>query len=1213
MAINERATVEVQVNGEQAKQELKNIESYANSLKGRLAEAYKAGDTKQIKVLEKELKATNSELKTMRTNAKNIEVAMNNIGLATPKELRVLLKDINAKLNSGNIRRGSAEWDDYQSKLKLVNTELRKLKQENLESESFLSRLGDKFNRYSALAVTTIASLSGLTFTIRKAVESYAEMEEAKSQVVKYTGLEKQEVDDLNETLKKMDTRTARTKLNALAGDAGKLGITGKKNILEFVDAADKINVALGEDLGEDAVKNIGKLAQMFGEDKKKGLRGAMLATGSAVNAVGQSSSAAESYLVGFTARIAGTAQQAKIAQGNIIGYASVLDQNMQQQEMAATAFQTLMMKMFQNPAKFAKMAGQDVKEFTSLIKTDANEAILQFLETLNKKGGLDKLAPLFKDMGLDGVRASGVISTMAGKIDDIRAAQKLANDAYREGTSLTTEFNVQNNTVQAGIDKAKNKFNDLAVTLGKDLLPVARYAISTGSLSIKLLQSLISLFREHGGAIVYVTAVLATYVIAQKLQWFWLNKVKTETGQYIVIQKLKEFWDKAVAASTWLYIAATSALTGKTGQAKLAMQAFWLILKANPFASVLTIITAVAGALYLLSRRASEARRTQILFNDIQNEATSNISAEKAEVESLYRIAKDETKTKDDRLKAIKKLNDISPNYLKGLTLETIGTNKAKDAVDDYVNSLLIMAEVESAKSRLTDVDKELSKLKKDQKEYLNERETFLGALKALPRNMGSMLTFGIVENTAEKKNKDVQEMETERVQLLQFINKKVHEEIGAQPKEIDKTSISSSGGSNNTGNKKMLVEEKRYQEELRQLKQQYLDSNEMTQDEYARFAEDLELKHLNNQLKIAGVEPEERQKIQQKILDTQIQFKQKCLDEEKKQVEEQKKNQDKANGEALAKRKKQYELELSESMMFHFQNKTSEQDYIDETQHITDKYYADLLDNYQLTEEEKTTIQTEQNNLRTEKEKKNYEKAKARAEGYKNITEDIAKEFGENLGEMIASGELNMKNFLRDTLLMALDALERVLMISALEIQAKNMAATAPLSFLGVMKATAEVALLKIAFETAKAAIGNFYTGGFTGSGEWDEPKGVVHSNEFVANRHALANPEVLPVLKLLNAAQQSNTIGTLTSRDISNVLRGPSSSVNSSSGTVQVIQTSDPEMKKLLADCTTMLQTVKKRFDHKIVAETYVAGRGGINKAMTEYDKLMKNVQR
>lgn len=149
MAINERATVEVQVNGNQAKQELKDLESYANSLKGRLAEAYKAGDTKQIKKLESELRKTNTELKTMRTNAKNIDVAMNNIGLATPKELKNLLRDINAKLNSGHIKRGSAEWKKYQEQIKLVNAEIRKVNAEVKETESWLTRFNNKFSNGS--------------------------------------------------------------------------------------------------------------------------------------------------------------------------------------------------------------------------------------------------------------------------------------------------------------------------------------------------------------------------------------------------------------------------------------------------------------------------------------------------------------------------------------------------------------------------------------------------------------------------------------------------------------------------------------------------------------------------------------------------------------------------------------------------------------------------------------------------------------------------------------------------------------------------------------------------------------------------------------------------------------------------------------------------------------------------------------------------------
>ncbi|KAA6313100.1 hypothetical protein EZS27_036076, partial [termite gut metagenome] len=186
-----------------------------------------------------------------------------------------------------------------------------------------------------------------------------------------------------------------------MAADAGRLGIQGKQDILDFVDAANVINVALGEDLGEDAVKNIGKLAQMFGDDKTMGLRGAMLATGSAINEVAQNSSASEQYLVELTARIAGTGKQAGISQAQIMGFASTLDQDIQQVEMSATALQTVIMKVYQEPAKFAKYAGRDVKEFTQMLKTDANGTILQLLENIKQAGGLRETAPLFKEMKL--------------------------------------------------------------------------------------------------------------------------------------------------------------------------------------------------------------------------------------------------------------------------------------------------------------------------------------------------------------------------------------------------------------------------------------------------------------------------------------------------------------------------------------------------------------------------------------------------------------------------------------------------------------------------------------------------------------------------------------------------------------------------------------------------------------------------------------------
>lgn len=529
-------------------------------------------DSAAYKELEKQQDKLNKSLYATRKEAGLTSLSYN--------ELRKGARSLKAQMD--NATPGTEKWKALRADYLLTKQRMKELEVQARDTKFSLSKMADGFNKYAAIGASAIASLTGVAMTARKCVDEFAEMQEAESQVRKYTGMTAEEVKGLNEEFKQMDTRTPREKLNALAGDAGRLGITAKKDVLEFVDAADKINVALGEDLGEDAVKNIGKLAQMFGEDEKLGLRGAMLATGSAINEVAQNSSAAEAYLVGFTARVAGAANQAKVAQGDILGYASVLDQDMQQQEMAATAFQTLMMKMFQTPAKFAKIAGQSVEEFTSLIKKDANEAMLQFLDTLNKKGGLDQLAPMFKEMGLDGVRASGVISTMAGKIDDIRDAQKLANDAYRDGTSIINEFNVQNNTVQAGLDKAKKNFKDVRVELGEKLQPVMRYMITTGSLTVKGLSAIVSVLSEYKGAILTAATAVTAYTLYVK-------------------------------AGT----IATAAYNTVTKVATLATNLFSKATKASPWGLVIAGITAVVSYLAIFRDKTDESTESQKKFND--------------------------------------------------------------------------------------------------------------------------------------------------------------------------------------------------------------------------------------------------------------------------------------------------------------------------------------------------------------------------------------------------------------------------------------------------------------------------------------------------------------------------------------------------------------------------------------------------------------------
>ena len=356
------------------------------------------------------------------------------IGKLSLRELANRQRELNAILR--NLDPSLPEWKRYNQQLKEVNARIKELRGTATETGLSIGKVADGFNRYMGLAAGAVATLTGMTLTMRQSVEEYARMEEAESQVIKYTGMTREEVKQLNEEFKSMDTRTPREELNRLAGEAGKLGITGIDNVRDFVEAANMINVALGEDLGEDAVNQIGKLSQMFG-DEGRSLKENMLAIGSAVNQVAQSSSASEPYLVQFTARMGGVGKQAKMSVTDIMGFASALDQNMLRSEMASTALSGLILRLYQEPAKYAKLARMDVEEFTQLMQRDANAAVLAFLESLSKMGGMAQMAPVLKEMSLTGAEAASVITTLAGNIDLIRKEQANANQAFTEGKSI--------------------------------------------------------------------------------------------------------------------------------------------------------------------------------------------------------------------------------------------------------------------------------------------------------------------------------------------------------------------------------------------------------------------------------------------------------------------------------------------------------------------------------------------------------------------------------------------------------------------------------------------------------------------------------------------------------------------------------------------------------------------------------------------------------
>lgn len=773
----------VLLDDKQAKQTIALLEKQLEQVKQKKTDAFKKGD--DTKAFDKEINRINASLKTLRTNQEQVNRTFNNLSSASYKELSVVMKTVQKQLRSGAVERNSEEWKKLQQKLKEVKREMNAINSESKETTSLWARFVNVLNTNWGAVSQIIAAYAGLSMTIRKCAQAYADMEESMANVRKYTGQTDEEVHRMNEDFKRMDTRTAREQLNELAGSAGRLGITSKDMIEEFVDGADKINVALGDDLGEGAVDKIGKLAQMFGEDKTKGLRGAMLATGSAVNELAQNSSANAGYIVDFTADLSGVGIQAGMTQAQLMGLASALDQNMQEEATSATVFSQLITKMYQEPAKFAKIAGVEVTKFSNLMKTNANEGLMTFLSAMKSRGGFAEMAPMFEEMQLNGTRAVGVLSAVASHLDQVRTAQDLATQSYASGTSVINEFNVQNNTVQAQLDKAKKRFEDLTVELGEQLIPVTRYAISTLSIGIHVLSTLITFTFTHvkqltiiGSAIAVCTALWYKETIAIKL------KAAATTYAAAI--------DKAYIATTTLLRAAMVALQATWAYLTKGVQGYIVVMRAarlasltNPWAALATVLTVVGVAVYgavkaftsynEAMRNSTQEAKNNRAVAEAQASLAKKVSDatldERNKVDMLNKVIHSNAYTVDERRQAIAAMQKLVPEYHASISKEGKLYNDNQIAIQNYIKELENAAMAEAIYERKVEINKKKLELKLKESKIRHSLKAVDAERKSHPERYESeavadAFTGQLIEqNDALKSNEKQKEIHTRRL----------------------------------------------------------------------------------------------------------------------------------------------------------------------------------------------------------------------------------------------------------------------------------------------------------------------------------------------------------------------------------------------------------------------------------------------------------------
>lgn len=784
--INTNATVTLTVNGKQAEDMLLKLKSQAANLEKAIEKAAAAGNKQQLTKLKRELKETNRQISQIENAAKGVEHVLQRLDETSPKELNRTLSQLKRNLNG--LERGSEEWNRQCEAIKRVKAEIAKVNSQMRENESLWERMNRKLNDWQTALAGIAAAITGIIMAGRSAVNAFAEMDQEMANVRKFTGMNASEVEQLNEEFQKIDTRTGREELNKLAQEAGRLGKTSQEDVLGFVKAADQINVAL-DDLGDGATLTLSKLTNIFGDEERLGTEKALLAVGSVINELSQNCTASAPYLANFTQRMAGVGAQAKMTIPEIMGFAAVLDSQGQAVEMSATAVSKVIMDMFKENDKIIKATGLNAKEFNETLKKSTNEGLLMLLDRLHELGNIDVLAPVFKDMGENGARAAQVISALAGNLDMVRWEQEEATKAFAEGTSVTNEFNVQNTTVQAGLDKARKGVTEMAVALGEQLQPIMKHVISSTTLLLKFMSTSITFIKENAFTLASLTAAFIAYKIAVnasniafKAHYAWLVISKAATTAY-----------KTTVATLH-----AAHLLLQMGLAKLQgnwVRQSWLMsdlkkqgaLLASGYGVIAAGAIALGAVLYKLYKKMTEVSQAEKDLQEIRKRGQEGIIDEKNKIDALIAVARDETQSLKDRHTAIDALNKIIPNYNAQLDDTTSKYKENKKALDDYLKSLTRKYEIEGAKDKLRDIGKQrvdlnLEKQRQERVVAMDEMEARTETV--MPGQEGKVMQLGVNSLRASnrralaKTKEDLAELDQREANILGIYGEDIKKE---------------------------------------------------------------------------------------------------------------------------------------------------------------------------------------------------------------------------------------------------------------------------------------------------------------------------------------------------------------------------------------------------------------------------------------------------
>lgn len=843
--------------------------------------------TKQIKENLAIIKRNKAELNSMRSTMAINCMTMDDLSRRATS-LRVALR---------NTVPGTAAWQELADQLKAVTRRQEELKAISKETGLTLGNVANGINRYIGLITAGFASLAIVKQIVGKVRGEYLQYDEALTRASRTTNLTKEEVRELSDELATLDTRTAQNELIDLIGLAGKLGLSGEEDILGFVTAADMINVALSEDLGgnaEDALREIGKLVDIFKLKGEYGMEESMLKIGSTINSLGMASTANEGYIVDFAKQIAGMSQTVGMTAPQVLGLGATLDSLGQRGETAATALTNVIADISKNAEQYAKVAGVSLQEFTQLLETDVNEALLLVLEGIGQGSSADTIK-LLDSLGLSGSRATTILGSLSQNVDTIRKQQELANQAFLDATSIKEEFNRMNSSATAIMEKAKKDVIEEARLLGEQLNPMITTSLSLTTHGIRLFSSIIGFATKYKAVIAGLAIVVGAYNLVKKTQ--------------IALEKLSEFYSKrnmvllrqrardlaalraaemAVSKSSALLCTVQNLLVFNFKAAGLAAKT--LIASMGPLGWAFTAIGVVVGtattAMAVMANRSKTLTDISKKASEVTDEEGTSLVGKAEKMKHLMSVIESTTTSEEQRNAAIKELQALMPNGINLINQETIANGKAAEAVKKHTQALIAEATLKAA---LQKKDEILKKVGEDKLAGKDRKVSFwkqMGISMAVAESNGALSYSEMMAAAQEAAAKKYEEKTAKQLAEVDKVAEKYRKElqgiVGDSSANTDTptsptttTPTVSPRGGDNYGQKWSLNSDEEFLQKRLALKKEYQNSETMTQEEYNAKLLQLEIDALTARLKTNADSGADRAALEEDLADKLIQQK--------------------------------------------------------------------------------------------------------------------------------------------------------------------------------------------------------------------------------------------------------------------------------------------------------------------------------------------------